>query len=120
MKVVIDMNLSQEWQPALTARGIDAVHWTHVGAGNAPDSEIADWAQVNGAVILTRDLDFGMLMATANRPMPGIIQLRLDQVGVAAHMKRVLETLAQYGAELRSGALITLSADKIRIRSSSI
>jgi predicted nuclease of predicted toxin-antitoxin system len=118
MKLVIDMNLSPEWQPALKARGIDAAHWSSLGAVAAPDHDIAAWAHAHEAVVLTRDLDFGMLMATSGQPMPGIIQLRLDQVRIDEHIDRVLLTLSRFEVELGSGALVTLSADKTRIRSS--
>jgi predicted nuclease of predicted toxin-antitoxin system len=34
------MNLSPEWQPLLQENGFEAVHWSAIGAGNAPDTEI--------------------------------------------------------------------------------
>jgi predicted nuclease of predicted toxin-antitoxin system len=40
MKLLIDMNLSPKWAGFLAAAGHDAVHWSSVGAGNAPDTEV--------------------------------------------------------------------------------
>jgi predicted nuclease of predicted toxin-antitoxin system len=40
MKVLIDMNLSPRWLGALTGAGFEAVHWSALGPGNAPDAEI--------------------------------------------------------------------------------
>ena len=41
MKVLVDMNLSPGWVSFLAEAGFEAVHWSDVGAGNAPDSEAA-------------------------------------------------------------------------------
>ncbi len=38
MKLLIDMNLSPRWSNVLATAGIDAVHWSTLGANNAPDS----------------------------------------------------------------------------------
>jgi predicted nuclease of predicted toxin-antitoxin system len=44
MKLLVDMNLSPKWVPVLAEAGIEATHWVTLGAGNAPDSEIMDYA----------------------------------------------------------------------------
>ena len=36
MRILIDMNLSPEWQPILQKQGFEAIHWSSVGAGNGP------------------------------------------------------------------------------------
>ena len=61
MKIVIDMNLSPQWVQVLMNAGHEAVHWSTIGAPNAPDREIMAWAQANGFVVFTHDLDFGNL-----------------------------------------------------------
>jgi predicted nuclease of predicted toxin-antitoxin system len=43
MKLVVDMNLSSDWIPALRAVGIDAIHWTTAGAHDATDEAIIAW-----------------------------------------------------------------------------
>jgi predicted nuclease of predicted toxin-antitoxin system len=47
MKVLIDMNLSPRWLDLLTGAGLEAVHWSTLGAGNAPDLEIMTYAKAN-------------------------------------------------------------------------
>lgn len=59
MKIIVDMCLSPKWADELNAAGIDARHWSSLGAGNAPDSSLFEVARQDGAVILTADLDFG-------------------------------------------------------------
>ena len=68
------MNLSPDWVPAVRADGFDAVHWTVIGAGNAPDTAIMQWARDHGRVVFTHDLDFGILLAHSS--MAGQVSFR--------------------------------------------
>lgn len=53
MKVLVDMNLSPDWAEFLTAAGFQAVHWSNVGPGDAPDDELMQWAANHDHVVLT-------------------------------------------------------------------
>src|SRR5947208_3519674 len=44
MKVLVDMNLSPGWVSFLAEGGFEAVHWSDIGSGSAPDSELMQWA----------------------------------------------------------------------------
>jgi predicted nuclease of predicted toxin-antitoxin system len=79
MKLVIDMNLSPDWAPALRAIDIEAVHWTTIGPDGASDEAIMAWARANDAIVLTRDLDFGAMLTIQGLTAPSVIQLRIDQ-----------------------------------------
>jgi len=35
MKIIVDVNLAVRWASMLASRGIEAVHWTAIGAANA-------------------------------------------------------------------------------------
>jgi predicted nuclease of predicted toxin-antitoxin system len=48
VKLLVDMNLSPRWVRRLADAGIDATHWTAVGASNAADTEIMDYARAHG------------------------------------------------------------------------
>jgi predicted nuclease of predicted toxin-antitoxin system len=48
------------WISFLAGEGIDAIHWSTVGRPEAADSEIFDFAAVNGFIVFTHDLDFGI------------------------------------------------------------
>jgi len=39
-RLLVDMNLSVEWIPLLTAAGHVAVHWSEVGDPRAPDTAL--------------------------------------------------------------------------------
>ena len=57
MKVLVAMNLGLGFVAELQALGIEARHWSQVGALDAPDSVIMEWARRDGFVVLTSDLD---------------------------------------------------------------
>ena len=45
MNVVIDINLSPDWEKVFREAGHGAVHWSRVGAPTATDEEILAWAR---------------------------------------------------------------------------
>ena len=116
MKVVIDMNLSIDWVPALAEIGIEAVHWSSVAAEDASDEEIIAWAQANDAIVLTRDLDFGVVVTMLGLRSPSVVQLRMKQVKVEQHAGRVKRVLSLQSEQLSRGAIVTIDRERVRIR----
>ena len=57
MKLLIDMNLSPRWVDWLVDGGGEAVHWSTVGAYNAPDRDIMAYAKINDYVALAQMAD---------------------------------------------------------------
>ena len=55
MKLLVDMNLSPRWVKTLTDAGIEAFHWSSLGAANASDADIMAFARASGYVVLTHD-----------------------------------------------------------------
>jgi predicted nuclease of predicted toxin-antitoxin system len=80
MRLLVDMNLSPLWVPFLIERGFDAVHWSKLGAANAPDPEIMEVAETGNFVVFTHDLDFGRLLALHHRGGPSVVQIRTQDV----------------------------------------
>ena len=116
MKLLIDMNLSPDWQSFLGDEGFEAVHWSAIGAGNAPDCEIMRWARDNGRVVFTHDLDFGILLAHSKDGRPSVIQVRTQDVSPEHLGPIVLRALRANVEALESGALVTIDEAKSRVR----
>ena len=76
MKILIDMNLSPKFEDLLIRKGIDAVHWSKIGAPNAEDTEIMEYASKNNYIVMTCDLDFSIILSIKHTLKPSIIQLR--------------------------------------------
>jgi len=116
MKVLVDMNLSPGWANFLAEAGFEAVHWSDVGEGNAPDSELMQWAVAHGYIVLTADLDFGAILAATQGRGPSMVQVRSDVLTPRAIGGAVLAAIRQSQQELLDGALISVDAGRARLR----
>ena len=116
MKVLIDVNLSPKWIETLSDAGIDAIHWSNIGPGDAPDPEIVEYAHRENCVILTRDLDFGTILAQSSRVRPSVVLLRVKRGSPMLIGPYVVAVLLQTAGELENGALITLDLKGARLR----
>ena len=116
MKLLVDMNLSPRWVKTLIQAGIEAAHWSALGAPDASDATIMTFARDNGYVVLTHDLDFGTALALTHARGPSVIQVRAQNVLPERMGPLVLSVLRRYEAELTTGALVVVEASKSRVR----
>ena len=116
MKLIVDMNLSPRWIGLLTDAGIEAAHWSTLGAKNAPDSEIMAYAKATDSVVLTHDLDFGAMLAATHGEKPSVVQLRAEDVSPDVIGVQVITALRQMASELEEGALLTIDPNRTRLR----
>lgn len=110
------MNLSPEWLPMLRRRGLEAVHWSTVGAGTASDREICQFARSQGFIVMTQDLDFSQVLFETAAAGPSVILLRVRHELDAHVQGRVVELLVQCRNELCGGALLVIDEKSARIR----
>ena len=116
MKLLVDMNLSPRWTDFLADAGIEAVHWSVLGASNAPDTEIMVCANANNYIVLTHDLDFSAILATTHGEKPSVVQIRADDVNPDVIGVQVITALQQMASELADGALLTIDPNRTRLQ----
>ncbi|MBL0011119.1 MAG: DUF5615 family PIN-like protein [Nitrosomonas sp.] len=116
MKPLINTNLSPRWVDVLVNAGIEAAHWSAVGASNAPDSEIMAYAKANDYIVLTHDLDFSAILAVTHGEKPSVVQIRADDVNPDVIRKQVIGALQQMSTDLADGALLTIDTNRTRVR----
>ena len=116
MKLLVDMNLSPRWIGFLTHAGIEAAHWSTLGASSAPDLEIMAYASANNYAVLTHDLDFSAILAATHGEKPSVIQIRAEDISPEAIGNQILIALRQMATELEEGALLTIDPNRTRIR----
>lgn len=116
MKLLVDMNLSPDWVPLLAARGWELRHWSIVGPGNAPDTELMRWARENGHAVVTQDLDFSQLLFMTRDSGPSVVLLRMDNEFDADAREHVCAAIALAEAALTTGALLTIAGARVRVR----
>ncbi|MEP6754135.1 MAG: DUF5615 family PIN-like protein [Chthonomonadales bacterium] len=116
MKILIDMNLSPQWVSLLATVGIEAAHWSSIGASNATDKSIMSWALNNEYVVFTHDLDFGAILASTNAGGPSVVQIRTQNTSPEAMGPTVISIYKQFEAEILSGALVIVDEFRHRVR----
>ena len=116
MNLIVDMNLSPRWVGVLVQAGFSAMHWTSLGAMNAPDAEIMRYALEHDCIVLTHDLDFGAILAATHGQKPSVVQIRAEDVSPDAIAKNVVAALRQMQTELEQGALLTVDVNRTRLR----
>ena len=70
MKFLIDLALSPKTVKVLRDFRYEAVRVNELGMANAKDKEIVTYAEKNGLVVLTADLDFGDILAATRTSKP--------------------------------------------------
>ncbi len=115
MKIIVDVNLATRWANMLSGRGIEAVHWTAIGAANAQDIEIMSHARQNGYSVFTNDLDFSAILVSTRASSPSVIQIRAEDTRPEAHIDRVAEALIKHSAAIEQGTIITVDPFKTRM-----
>jgi predicted nuclease of predicted toxin-antitoxin system len=116
MKLLVDMNLSPKWIALLHDSGWEAVHWSSVGRADARDSEIMAYVAAKGYVVVTHDLDFGAILAVTHGKKPSVVQIRSEDVSSDIVGRQTVAALRHTQAELEAGALVTIEADRTRLR----
>ena len=102
--------------PFLLDAGHEAVHWSTVGKADATDSEIMVFAAANDYIVLTNDLDFAAVLASTHQKKPSVVQIRAEDVDPNIIGTHIVAALQRAQKELEAGALITIEADRTRLR----
>ena len=116
MKIVVDMNLSPRWVAYLNTAGLDAVHWSDVGAINARDETIMAWAIAVDVVVLTHDLDFSAILAFTQHTQPSVVQIRAADLNPDHIGAQVVAAIQQTHTELTTGAIVSVDPVQARVR----
>ena len=116
MNILVDMNLSPNWADFLTGAGFTAVHWSAKGAPTASDHELMQWAAQRDYIVLTADLDFAAILAATESNRPSVILVRNDILTPHALGNAVLAAIQQAKDELIAGAIVSVDAERARLR----
>lgn len=116
MRFLLDMNIAPGLCAKLEAAGHEAIHWSSVGAPNAPDEIIMGHAREHGQVLLTHDLDFGSILAITHAAGPSVVQVRMEDVLSDRYVALIAAAVRQFDSELREGAIVIVDENRSRVR----
>jgi predicted nuclease of predicted toxin-antitoxin system len=108
--------LSPAWIGYLAEAGFESIHWSTVGAPDAADAGLMQWAAAHEYLVLTADLDFGAILAATQDLRPSVVQVRSDVLTPDAIGAAVVSALRQTKQELLGGALVSVDAGRARLR----
>lgn len=114
MKVLLDTCAWGGAKEVISACGHDAI-WAGDWPQDPGDEEILSQAHAEGRVLVTLDKDFGELAVVRGHSHSGIV--RLVDISATRQAAVCLWILDRYGTELAQGAIVTVDARRVRIRS---
>ncbi|MGQ0629940.1 MAG: DUF5615 family PIN-like protein [Sporichthyaceae bacterium] len=118
MKLLLDANLSPRVAAILSTAGHGAMHVADIAMLAASDEEILARTATDGAVIVTADSDFSMMLALSGAHGPSVVLLRgcneLSQPTIAEFL---IANLASVADDLAGGAIVSLSPTRLSVRS---
>lgn len=114
MKLLLDTCIWGGTVKTLNECGYDVI-WSGDWQVDPGDNEILAYADQQQRILITLDKDLGELAIVYAKPHYGIVRL----VGIAAKQQSTycLKVLRKYADELESGAIITVTQERVRIRS---
>jgi predicted nuclease of predicted toxin-antitoxin system len=113
VRLLLDSSIWGPTATALQAAGHD-VDWVGDWPSDPGDRVILERARADSRVLITLDNDFGELAVRQGVAHSGLIRLALTPVTLEAEV--CLAALAAFGAELVTGAIVTATPRRMRVR----
>ncbi|OGB90192.1 hypothetical protein A2625_04335 [candidate division WOR-1 bacterium RIFCSPHIGHO2_01_FULL_53_15] len=117
VKFLVDANLPYSSKMLLKKLGFDAVHVRDVKLNTASDEKIFRYAQRQGRIILTRDLDFAAAIKFRPGKHQGIIVMRISYLMTAQQINGILEDFMRNVSRAKlKKSLVILEIGRYRLR----
>ena len=116
MKILLDESVSLAPVAALQAEGHDVVHALTAGLGGASDDAVAELAQSQGRVLVTRDHHFANPARFPTDGSPGMVYIRPGNLSCDDEVELLRQLLLNLAPEAFCSHLITVSKTRITIR----
>ena len=114
MNLFCDEGIDGTIVEALRRDGHDVTYVAELAPGLTDERVLAE-ANHRGALLVTRDKDFGELVYRQRRLHTGVLLVRLEGLPRDEKAERVCAAVAAHGSEM-TGAFAVLTRDKLRIR----
>jgi predicted nuclease of predicted toxin-antitoxin system len=116
MKLLLDQGLPRTAVDRLRELGIEAEHVGDLGMAAATDEAILITASDRNAVVVTLDADFHALLAKSRAKLPSVVRIRVEGLKAAELATLINEVLSVAATELQTGAAVSVTAHRVRIR----
>lgn len=114
MRLLLDTSIPQSATEALVAAGHDVARVSELTRGAAStDAKVLEQAARQGRILVTRDQHMGeheLLLGHEHR------LLRVGGFKLADQAGAILQALAEHGAEMERGAVVTVEPGHVKVR----
>lgn len=112
--------LSVEWLPLRAASdlrdaGYEADHVIELDLQGATNQAILDRARQDRSVVITRDSDFHMLLASSQATAPSVVRIRAENLGHADITRLIVQVIQAVGDRFEVGVVASATSDQIRV-----
>jgi predicted nuclease of predicted toxin-antitoxin system len=114
VRLLIDNDLSWRLARALRQAGHDAVHLADRFLDREPDAALVRSAAADDRIIITRDGDFGSIIAASGRGKPSVVHLRTRDGRPSAEAALLIDLLPHLEPDLLAGALVVVEDEVVR------
>ena len=116
MRLLCDMGVSLRVVEWLRSQGHDVAHLREEGLQRLSNGAIFAKGIGEKRIVLTFDLDFGEIAATAGVPHTSVILFRLGNTRASYVIERLAVVLDQARDALESGALVLVEQSRLSVR----
>ena len=117
MRYLADHHISPRTVTILKTSGHDIIRVSDILPQDAPDSLILERARLDRQTVITQDLDYSALLASTRYTQPSVVSLRLQNNRPERLAAILLEILSTIENDLRTGAIVVVEENRIRVRS---
>lgn len=114
--LVLDQGLPRRAVAGLREGGVAAEHVAELGMSRATDREILEYARSTGAVVVTLDSDFAVIIAHLGWSQPSVVHIRLQRMNVRATGDLLMRVLPMVQDDLDQGAIVSVTPRGVRVR----
>jgi len=116
MRFFLDQGIPLSTVDELAELDQESVHVSQIGMSRASDQQILEEAQKRSATVVTFDSDFHSLLALGRLETISVIRIRIEGLKGIQVARIVQEVLATCESDLKHGAAITVTENRIRVR----
>ena len=116
MKFLLDVGISPELGRLLESIGHSFRFVPDHYSSKSSDAEILNIAAENGEVVITHDLDFGMLLAFSRQAMPSVVLFRIHKISPSRFFALMTANWSVIDWPLQEGSFVVFDENGLRIR----
>ena len=116
IRALLDQGLPRSATALLRRAGWDVEHVGDLGLANAADATILERAVSDARMVITLDADFHRLLAISGASQPSVVRIREEGLKAEGMVVLLLDAVGRTAQSLTSGAAVTVTARKVRIR----